>query len=144
MKPTFPKLLAAFALTVASSQLSLAQDAAQTRTEIENMIGFVPSFVGSVADSALPGLWQETAALEFSEDTALEPKVKALISLAVAAQIPCNYCIWSDTNSARQYGATDQEIAEAVAMAGLTRNWSTVFNGMQIDFDQFKKEMSGM
>ncbi|RVC62927.1 carboxymuconolactone decarboxylase family protein, partial [Mesorhizobium sp. M00.F.Ca.ET.038.03.1.1] len=52
-------------------------------------------------------------------------------------------CIWSDTENARHAGATDQEIQEAVAMAALTRHWSTIFNGMQVDFDQFKKEMGG-
>jgi len=28
-------------------------------------------------------------------------------------------------------------------MAALTRHWSTIFNGMQVDFDTFKKEMGG-
>lgn len=70
-------------------------------------------------------------------------KTKALISLAVAAQIPCTYCIWADTQSARLAGATDEEIREAVAMAALTRHWSTVFNGMQVDFETFKKELGG-
>ena len=78
-----------------------------------------------------------------SNTTALDAKTKALISLAVASQIPCSYCIWSDTNAARSAGATDQEIAEAVAMAGLTRNTSTLLNGLQVDFDTFKKEMAG-
>jgi AhpD family alkylhydroperoxidase len=73
----------------------------------------------------------------------LDPKVKALISLAVAAQIPCDYCIWADTNSARQAGATDAEIAEAVAIAALTRHWSTIFNGLQVDLETFKREMGG-
>ena len=40
-------------------------------------------------------------------------------------------------------GATEEEIQEAVAMAALPRHWSTIFNGMQVDFDQFKKEMGG-
>jgi alkylhydroperoxidase/carboxymuconolactone decarboxylase family protein YurZ len=48
-----------------------------------------------------------------------------------------------DTQNARRAGATDEEIQEAVAMSALTRLWSTVFNGMQIDFEQFKKEMGG-
>ena len=93
--------------------------------------------------AGIAGAWQELKAIEFSEDTALSPKVKSLISLAVAAQIPCNYCVWADTMAARQAGATDEEIAEAVTMAALTRHWSTFFNGMQIDFDQFKKELGG-
>jgi len=57
-------------------------------------------------------------------------------------QIPCQYCIWSDTMNAKQAGASDEEIAEAVAMAGLTRNYSTLFNGLQVDFEQYKKELS--
>jgi AhpD family alkylhydroperoxidase len=61
----------------------------------------------------------------------------------VAAQIPCNHCIWSDTQDARRAGATDEEIQEAVAMAALARDWSTIFNGMQVDFDTFKKKMGG-
>ncbi|TIV08931.1 MAG: hypothetical protein E5W02_22345, partial [Mesorhizobium sp.] len=40
-------------------------------------------------------------AIELSDKTALTPKEKSLISLAVAAQIPCSYCIWSDTENAR-------------------------------------------
>ena len=34
-------------------------------------------------------------------------------------------------------------VQAAVAMAGLTRHWSTFFNGMQLDFEQFKKELGG-
>jgi len=141
------KFLAPAAVLAAAMAAPLpvaAQDAAETRAEIEAMMGGVPTFIDQLPDSALPGLWLLTKQLEFSEDTALSPKVKALISLAVAAQIPCTYCVWIDTNTARQLGATDEEIAEAVAMAGLTRNWSTVFNGLQVDFETFKEEMGGM
>ena len=81
--------------------------------------------------------------LEFSDDTALSPKVKSLISLAVSAQIPCHYCVWSDTKAAREAGASDEEIAEAVAMSALTRHWSTFLNGMAVDFDQYKAEFGG-
>lgn len=131
---------AVISLPVSAAAQQTADDA---RAEIEAMMGGVPSFISSVADSALAGLWLQSKQLEFASDTALEPKVKALISLAVAAQIPCTYCIWADTNTARQHGATDQEIAEAVALAGLTRNWSTIFNGMQVDFEQFKQDLGG-
>ena len=93
--------------------------------------------------AAVPGAWAELKAIELSTDTALTPKEKSLISVAVAAQIPCNYCVWADTNAARQAGATDEEIAEAVTIAALTRHWSTIFNGLQIDFETFKKEMGG-
>jgi len=124
---------------------ALADDAEvkATMDDIQATMGGVPTFVGTVSKAALPGLWKQLKDLELSEDTALDPKTKSLISLAVASQIPCTYCIWADTNSARAAGATDEEIAEAVAMAGLTRNWSTIFNGMQVDFETFKQELGG-
>ncbi|HET7714905.1 MAG TPA: carboxymuconolactone decarboxylase family protein [Bauldia sp.] len=111
--------------------------------DIEATLGGVPGFVKLFPKAGIAGAWQELKAIEFSDDTALPPKVKSLISLAVSAQIPCHYCVWADTMSARQAGATDEEIAEAVAVAALARHWSTFLNGMQIDFDQFKKELGG-
>ena len=111
--------------------------------DIQSTMGGVPSFVKQFPKAGLPGAWAEVKAIELSDKTALTPKEKSLISLAVAAQIPCSYCIWSDTQDAKHAGATDEEIQEAVAMAALTRHWSTIFNGMQVDFDQFKKEMGG-
>ncbi len=136
----------ALSLALAAPQ-AFAQDtnaaAEQTYREVEAMLGGVPGFVKAFPKAGIAGAWAEERDLELSDKTALTPKVKALISLAVAAQIPCQYCIWADTNSARGFGASDEEIAEAVGMSALTRHWSTVFNGLQIDFDQFKKEMGG-
>jgi len=114
-----------------------------TYAEIQTMMGSVPTFVKLFPKGAVAGAWAEERDLELSDKTALSPKVKALIGLAVAAQIPCTYCIWLDTKTARQMGANDEEIAEAVALSGLTRHWSTFFNGMQLDFNQFKTEMGG-
>lgn len=133
--------LAALALIPLAATAGPADD---TRAEIDKTLGFTPDFVKSLPDSALPGLWAETRDLEFSEGTALDPKTKALISLAVAAQIPCSYCIAMDTATARSNGATDAEIGEAVAIAGMTRNWSTIFNGLQVDLETFKKQFGGM
>ena len=51
--------------------------------------------------------------------TAIPGKYKSLIGLAVASQIPCKFCIIADTEFAKLEGATDRELTEAVAMAGL-------------------------
>lgn len=133
----------ALSLFFAAVSPALAQTAEETRADIIATMGGLPSFVSAFADPVLPGIWAEQKALMLSDKTALDAKTKALISLAVAAQIPCSYCIYSDTLDARHAGATDAEIAEAVAVAGLTRNVSTIFNGMQVDFDTFKAEMGG-
>ena len=131
------------ALSIATAAPALAQSADDTYKEIESALGGVPTFVQQIAKSAVPGFWSLARDLEFSDKTALDPKTKALISLAVASQIPCQYCVWADTNTLKQLGATDQEIAEAVAMAGLTRFTSTQLYGLQADMETFRKELGG-
>ena len=49
----------------------------------------------------------------------------------------CRYCALFHTEAARLFGATDQEIAEASAMGGMTMLASSFLNSMQIDYDQF-------
>ena len=63
--------------------------------------------------------------LHLNPATALPGKYKELTALAVAAQIPCEYCIYAHTEFAKLNGATEAEISEAVAMGALTRKWST-------------------
>ncbi len=134
--------------TLMPTRPALSADAMPTSADdvykdMEKTWGSVPAFVKQLPKAMLAGAWQEEKDLELSDKTALSPKVKSLISLAVAAQIPCSYCVWADTNTARQLGASDEEIAEAVGMSALTRHWSTLFNGLQVDFAQFKKDLGG-
>lgn len=75
------------------------------------------------------------------ENAQLDGKTRALIALAVSAQIPCHYCVYSQTKKARAKGATEAEIREAVATAATVRHWSTVLNGMGYDFEAFKAEV---
>ena len=98
-------LAAGFAIAPLAVRADSSSDAVYA--DIEKTFGSVPSFVKALPKAALAGLWQQQKDLELSGKTALSPKTKALISLAVAAQIPCNYCIWADTNLAKQMGATD-------------------------------------
>lgn len=107
---------------------------------VAEMLGFVPTFLTQMPKATLPiGLTGYTH-LE-TGDTALPAKTKYLISLAVAAQIPCQYCIWADTLGAKAAGATDEEIGEAVGVAAMTRFWSTNFNGLQVDLGTYQKEL---
>lgn len=118
-----------------------APDAQQTYADIEKTLGSVPTFLRAFSEAGLPGAWQEMKSVQMSPDTALPPKVKELIGLAVAAQVPCEYCIYFHTAAAKANGASDEEIREAIAMAALTRHWSTVLNGSQTDFATFRKEV---
>ena len=66
------------------------------------------------------------------------------IGLGVAAQIPCDFCVYAHTTMAKMYGATDEEIQEAVSKGAEVRHWSTILNGNQVEFEAFKKEWDGM
>jgi AhpD family alkylhydroperoxidase len=133
---------AALGLLVAPAQPALAQEAQSQATyrDIEQTLGSVPSFFKQLPESALAGAWAEMKAFQLSPKTQLNGKTKELIGLAVAAQIPCQYCIYFHTAAAKANGATEEEIREAVAMAAVVRHWSTVLNGMQVDLNGFKRE----
>jgi|ERR1043166_2345014 AhpD family alkylhydroperoxidase len=124
---------------------ALAQDVKSTAEaayrDIQQTLGIVPGFFKDFPEVAIAGAWTEFKTLQLNPNTSLNGKTKELIGLAVAAQIPCSYCIYFHTAAARANGATDEEIREAVAMASVVRHWSTVLNGMQTDQARFRQEV---
>ena len=136
-------LLAASALALAvfvNASPAPAGDASATYQDIEKTLGMVPGFFKVFPQSGIAGAWDEFKTLQLNPNTALDGKTKQLIGLAVAAQIPCQYCIYFHASAAKANGASQEEIEEAVAMAAMTRHWSTVLNGMEVDLDGFKKD----
>ena len=100
-----------------------------------------PPFVKAIAPPAsVSPAWQEWMAV-FNPKGALDGKTKELIALAVAAQIPCDYCVYGHTVGAKHAGATDEQIKEAIAVSGLVRKMSTELNGNQYDLAAFKKQI---
>jgi AhpD family alkylhydroperoxidase len=108
--------------------------------DIEQTLGSVPSFFKQLPEVGIAGAWAEFKAVQLNPRTSLDGRTKELIGLAVAAQIPCQYCIYFHTAAAKLNGATDEDIREAVAMAAIVRHWSTVLNGMQVDMAGFRQE----
>lgn len=92
-------------------------------------------------DYALAGAWENFKSLN-GTDSKIPPKYRELLQLAVAAQIPCQYCVYYHTASARAFGATEEEIKEAVAQGAQTRYWSMILQGNQVDFEKFKEEFN--
>ena len=121
----------------ASAQDSAAQAAYR---DIEQTLGSVPTFFKMFPEVGIAGAWAEFKSVQLNPKTKLDGKTKELLGLAVAAQIPCSYCVYFHTAAAKLNGATDEEIREAVAMAAIARHWSTVLNGMQVDLTGFKRE----
>lgn len=120
-------------------------DAKATYQDIQNTLGLVPSFFKAFPEDGIAGAWDELKSIQLNPKTALSMKQKELIGLAVAAQIPCRYCVYFHTQVGKQLGgATDTEVKEAIAMAAITRHWSAVLNGMQIDLGEFKQELASI
>ena len=108
-------------------------------SDVKETFGFVPSFSRNFVDSSLPGAWSEAKNLRFSPG-ALDTKTKGLMAIAIATQIPCEMINYFEMKATVAEGASRQEQIEAVLMAAITRHWSTVLNGSQLDKDEFRKE----
>lgn len=115
-----------------------------TRTEIyqemEETLGLVPGFFKSVPDSTLGEEWNIFKKLQLSE-THIPNKYKELIGLGLSAVTKCRYCVLYHTEVARLFGATDEEIEEAIHYAKVSAGWSAYIQGMHIDYDEFKDEV---
>src|SRR3954453_22197731 len=81
-------------------------------SEIKEMFGFVPEFFTALPAAARGDQWAVMRDFGLGE-TALPHKTRELIGLAVAAHVKCRYCIYFHTESARAFGATDDELREA-------------------------------
>ena len=121
---------------------AMAEDASATAAykDIQATLGTVPDMFKTLPDVAVAGAWAEIKGVQLNPNTALNGKTKELMGLAVASQIPCQYCIYFHTLAAKANGASDEEIKEAIAMAAIVRHWSTMLNGSQVDLANFKKQ----
>ena len=136
-----PMLILAVAAAAAAPRAARATSEATPRAPTSRNVRVRSGFFKLVPDLALPGAWMDFKGVVVNPMTALPPKMKDLVGLAVAAQIPCEYCIYAHTEFAKMNGATDAEISEAVAMGALTRKWSTFLNGIQTDEGKFRSEI---
>ena len=136
-------------LTVAVAGLAFASDGARGEPGRGRRQGghpedarVRPAVLPKFPEGALPGAWEEMKTLQLNPGTVLNGRTKELIGLGVAAQIPCRYCIVAHTEFAKLNGASEAEVGEAVAMAALTRHWSTFLNGIQTDETKFRGEIA--
>jgi|GEM_PF-1043224 len=104
-----------------------------------------PNFIQETfPQQGVDSAWESYQSVFFGADAVLDGKTKELMALAVSAQVPCDYCIYYHTRAAHAHGATDAEVREALAVAGLIRKWSTVLNGAQYDSEQWQREVDAM
>ena len=108
--------------------------------EIEGMFGVVPKMFRVVPDSTLELEWKLFKQVHLAEG-AIPNKYRELIGVAISAISKCRYCAYFHTEMAKLNGATEEEIEDAIHFAKSSAGWSTYINGLQFDFEEFKKEV---
>jgi AhpD family alkylhydroperoxidase len=108
--------------------------------EIEETFGLVPSMFRALPDSSLELEWQLFKRVQL-EESAIPNKYRELIGLAISGVTKCRYCAFYHTEVAKLFGATDEEIEDALHYAKSSAGWSAYINGLQLDFEQFKDEI---
>ena len=111
----------------------------KAKIEIEQTFGALPSWFAAYPKHALSTAWENYKTLK-SPTSSISSKNQELIQLAVASQIPCVYCVYVHRISAKGFGATDEEIKDAVALGAQTRHWSMITQSSGISFEDFKAE----
>lgn len=116
----------------------------RTRSEVEKemkeTLGLVPGFFQRVPDEFFDYEWELFKRLELGE-TLIPNKYKELMGIAIHSETKCRYCTLFHTEAAKLFGATDEEIQEAVHYAKMSVGWSAYLNGMQTDYDMFEEEL---
>ena len=111
--------------------------------DIEKIFGIVPTFFKSIPDNSIEHEWTLMKQIQL-DDGPIPNKYRELIGLGISAVSKCRYCTLFHTEAAKLFGATEQEIQQAVHYAKSSAGWSAYVNGLQIDYDQFKKEVGQM
>lgn len=81
----------------------------------------------------LKQVWEEVK--QVMGPGALDPMMKELIYIAVSATNGCEYCTVTHTASARNKGATEEQIHEALAVAALANKTNRLANGYRVPVD---------
>ena len=140
--PFFPRMLLAAGLVAGATLTARADDALDAaKADMAATLGPDSVQTGVFPDAFAASTWAQTRVWLIDNGATIPPKYRALIGLAVSSQIPCAYCIYADTADARTFGATDEEIKEAIMFAGLTRQGSALMNGNMVDLAAFKAEV---
>jgi AhpD family alkylhydroperoxidase len=108
--------------------------------EIESILGNVPSFFKLIPERSLEAEWNLFKTIQL-EESPIPNKYKELIGIAISAVTKCKYCLFFHTEVAKLFGATEEEIEDAVHYAKASAGWSTYLNGMQVDYEKFTAEL---
>lgn len=119
----------------------MAKGRGEVEADIKETLGLVPHFFSRIPDDLLEPEWEIFKRVELGE-TLIPNKYKELMGVAVHSETKCDYCTLFHTEAAKLFGATDEEIQEAVHYAKTTLGWSAYLNGIREDHDGFAAELT--
>jgi len=107
----------------------------------DEMGGFAPNTLKSIK-KLNPEFMENLHIMDkfMTEDKALDKKTKRLIALACIAVRMCEDCVYPQAKVAKNYGATKEEIIEAIQVAVLTGGvpcWSVAKEGITKLFEEW-------
>ena len=121
---------------------------AEVENEIKETLGLVPSFFDRFPEETLDYEWTLFKRFELEEADTIGPlgvvipvKYRQLMGVALHSETKCHYCTLFHTEVAKLFGATNQEIQEAVHYAKHSLGLSAYLNGIRQDFDDFSDEL---
>jgi AhpD family alkylhydroperoxidase len=120
--------------------MATSRPRAEVEREMRNTVGIVPSFFKSIPEEFLDYEWELFKRIELGQ-TLIPNKYKELMGVALHSETKCHYCTLFHTEAAKLFGASDEEIEEAVHYAKMSLGWSAYLNGMRQDYDQFNQEL---
>jgi AhpD family alkylhydroperoxidase len=113
----------------------------QVYKEIEQVLGVVPGFFKALPEQTLAAEWELFKRSQIEEGP-IPNKYRELIGIGIAATTKCRYCTLFHTEMAKLNGATSAEIEDAVHFAKSSAGWSAYVNGLQYDYEQFRREVT--
>ncbi|WP_171032785.1 carboxymuconolactone decarboxylase family protein [Fodinibius saliphilus] len=120
--------------------MATSRKRSEVEKEMKETLGLVPSFFQGIRDEFFDYEWELFKRLELGE-TLIPNKYKELMGIALHSETKCQYCTLFHTEAAKLFGATDEEIQEAIHYAKMSLGWSAYLNGIQTDYDMFAEEM---
>ncbi len=120
--------------------MATSRKRSEVEKEMKETLGLVPSFFQGIRDEFFDYEWELFKRLELGE-TLIPNKYKELMGIALHSETKCHYCTLFHTEAAKLFGATNEEIQEAVHYAKMSLGWSAYLNGMQTDYDMFAEEL---
>jgi AhpD family alkylhydroperoxidase len=111
--------------------------------DIKETLGVIPAVFRETPDALLEEEWRLFKAVRL--DSGIIPqKYRELIGLGIAVATNCRNSAYLHTELAKAFGATSEEIEEALHFSRETIAWNACLNGREVDAEEFKAEVNIM